>query len=83
MNETMDRLSVREIRVLAQLRAGGPMSLSDLSRILVIPPSSLYGILTKLQALGLVARNEAKQYAITDEGKKAIEAVKAMLVVDG
>ena len=38
-----------------------------------------YRTLTKLQALGLVMRNEAKQYIITDKGRQAIADVKQLL----
>ncbi len=75
----MERLSVREVRVLVALGARGPAGLTELSRELGIPPSSLYGLLTKLQALGLVARDEAKQYVLTGKGREAIERVKAIL----
>jgi len=74
----VDRLSIREVRVLLALE-DEPRGLTELSRMLGIPPSSLYGTLTKLQALGLVMRNEAKQYIITDKGRQAIADVKQLL----
>ena len=76
----VERLSVREVRVLAALE-GGPRGLVGLARELGIPPSSLYGILTKLQANGLVARDEEKRYVITERGRQALAELRRLLAV--
>ena len=76
----MDRLSVREVRALVFLEERGPASLLEVSRALGIPPSTAHGMLTKLVALGLVAKTPGKQYEITDEGRETIAEVKQLLV---
>ncbi len=76
----MDRLSVREIRALIALEARGTMALFEIARELGIPPSSAYGMMTKLVALDLVTKPGEGKYAITEKGRQALRQVKAILV---
>jgi len=78
----VDRLSVREVRTLVLLREQGPLALSELAYTLNIAPSTVHGMMLKLQALGLVIRNEAKQYIITNAGEQALAKIQAILSVE-
>ena len=76
----MDRLSVREVRVLAALARSPGMGLTELSRSLGIPPRSMHGVLTKLQALDLVEKRNGGYY-LTEKGEEILETVKSILAV--
>ena len=77
----MDRLSVREVRVLAALARSPGMGLTELSRSLGIPPSSMHSLLTKLQVLELVAKTNGG-YHLTEKGKQTLDTVKSILTVE-
>ena len=77
----MDRLSVRELRALALLRARGPLALHEISRALGVAPSTVHGMMLRLQAMDLVARIEdgEKRYVITEKGEEALRLVEQLL----
>ena len=76
----MESLNLREVRALALLRARGPLSLKEISREMGIPPSSAHGMLTKLQALGLVSKDpETKRYEITEKGLSMLRELQSIL----
>lgn len=77
----MDRLSVREVRVLVALARSPGMGLTELSRSLGIPPSSMHGVLTKLQALDLVEKRNSNYY-LTKKGEEMLETIKTILAVE-
>ena len=75
----LDRLSVRELRVLATLKTQPGLSLTELARTLSIPPSSMHGTLMKLQAMGFSERRNSNYY-LTPNGEKALDDVKKLVV---
>ncbi len=73
-----DRLRVKEACVLAALRDPQGLTLKEVSERVGLPSGTVYGILTKLVALGL-ARRRGGLYFITEKGEEVLKAIKAML----
>ena len=73
----VQRITIRDIKVLVHL-SKEPKQLVELSRELNIPPSTLHGILTKLQAMGYVDKKNGAYHATT-QGNELIKQVASML----
>ena len=80
--EVSKRMSYQDIRLLNQVyMSGGTPSLDELELLTKESTSALASRLSRLEALGIVARTSGGRYEITDYGRRLLEMYKEKLAV--